>query len=241
MLLAFIPVLIYKLFISVTLPWRTVSFKKMFGYFFIGMSSVLMLLIFFRFFPSWQQPIFPSWRLFGDEYDSLIIMAFIQVAMMEEFVKFLAFKIGDKLLPEVNPVSTMFYCGVSALGFAYVENIRYISDYGMNVIVVRSIFSMYLHFLAGCLMGYWIALSKLPNKKYNRSYYDFIVSKHSIIKNIFYYITGLILAILTHGLFDFALFTESDISDTFLIIMVASLSVYFSYLNLNNISKKLKR
>jgi RsiW-degrading membrane proteinase PrsW (M82 family) len=237
-LLALIPVFIYMSFLKLTLPWKSISFSKSITYFITGISSVVMIMIFFRFFPGWQTNIFPTFSIFGFGYDTYLIMSFIQVALLEELCKFFAFRIGDTIANELNPVSTMFYCGVSYLGFAFVENIQYANNFGTEILLTRSILSMYLHFLCGCLVGYWVGMQKLKPKTRNRSFFELFLRKHGNVRRIAYYATGVFLAVMLHGIFDFGLFTKSDITDSILIIMCGTMGTYFSYINLNNIWRR---
>lgn len=237
-LFAFIPVFIYMLFLKLTLPWNSMSISKSMKYFITGISSIIMILIFFRFFPEWQASISPTFRIFGFGYDTYLIMSFIQVSLLEELSKFFAFRIGDSIIGESNPVSTMFYCGISYLGFAFIENIQYAGNFGTDILLARSIFSMYLHFLCGCLVGYWIGLLKLAPKTKNRSFFELFLRKHGSIRKITYYVAGIFMAVMLHGIFDFALFTKSDITDSILIIMCGSMATYFAYINLNNVWRR---
>ena len=225
-------------FLKLTLPWKSISFSKSITYFITGISSVVMIMIFFRFFPGWQTNIFPTFSIFGFGYDTYLIMSFVQVALLEELCKFFAFRIGDTIANELNPVSTMFYCGVSYLGFAFVENIQYASNFGTEILLTRSILSMYLHFLCGCLVGYWVGMQKLKPKTRNRSFFELFLRKHGNVRRIAYYATGVFLAVMLHGIFDFGLFTKSDITDSILIIMCGTMGTYFSYINLNNIWRR---
>ena len=237
-LMAFIPVIIYMLFLKLTLPWNSIGMKRSLTYFVTGFISIIMILIFFRIFPDWQTGVFPPFRIFGLRYDTYLIMSFIQVALVEELFKFFAFRIGDSAIGESNPVSTMFYCGVSYLGFAFIENIQYAANFGTEILLTRSIFSMYLHFLCGCLAGYWVGLAKLVPKTNNRSFFELFLRKHGNVRKAAFYIAGVFIAMMLHGIFDFSLFTKSDITDSILIIMCGSMGTYFAYINLNNVWRR---
>jgi RsiW-degrading membrane proteinase PrsW (M82 family) len=237
-LLAFIPVIIYVFFLKMSLPWNSISVSNALKYFFTGISSIVMIMIFFRFFPEWQANVFPKVSIFGFGYDTYLVMSFVQVALLEELCKFFAFRIGDTIVNESNPISTMFYCGVSYLGFAFIENIQYASKFGPEILLTRSILSMYLHFLCGCLVGYWVGMQKLKPKTRNRSFFELFLRKHGNVRRIAYYTTGVFLAVMLHGIFDFGLFTKSDITDSILIIMCGTMGTYFAYINLNNIWRR---
>lgn len=239
-ILCFLPVIFYILFVYLTLPKGTINLKKSLIYFSVGTLSVPLLLGFIKCFPCTQDFIRLDNPIFGGGFDDFLIFSFIQVALLEEFSKITAFKLTDTFDKYYNPISTMFYCGISTLGFAFVENVKYANLYGDQIILMRSFFSMFLHFLCGLLMGYWFGLSKLPSKTKNRSHFDTFIEKHKLLKTSFYMITAVLFSMLLHGIFDFSLFTKSDLTDTFIIVMCGTLSTYFCYLNLNTLYKKTK-
>lgn len=234
-LLAFIPVLIYIGIIYITVPWKSISLKSSITYLFTGMISIGILLTFFRVFPYWQNSITLPFSIFG-LFDSLVIFSFFQIGMAEEISKLLAFIIGDKIRNQENdsPIGIMFYCGISALGFSFLENIDYAFKYGGEILIARSVISMFMHFLFGLLMGYWIAISKIPSRTDNRSYFEIFLSKRPKLRKFVYYSVGVISALTLHGLFDLSLFIQSNIATCFMIAMGGSIAAYIGVKDINN-------
>ena len=168
LLISFIPVLAYILIIWSTTPWGSINLKTALRYFVTGIMSIGILLIWFDLFPNWQQPLL----FLGTT--GIYVMAFIQVALVEELSKYTSFRIGEKIRGKCKtkndlPIGTMFYCGISALGFSFIENVEYATKYGGDVIISRSITAMMIHFLCGLIMGYWLSTSRIPSKLENRS------------------------------------------------------------------------
>lgn len=132
-----------------------------------------------------------------------IIRWFLIIAFTEELLKYLVVKLGvmgSYALDE--PVDIMLYMVVAALGFAAVENILYLfspqnSVYFSTLLqttaaisFIRFISATFLHTLCSALLGYFLALASLRSKK-----------KLRLV------ITGLVLATLLHGLYDFSIIT----------------------------------
>ena len=125
----------------------------------------------------------------------IILYIFLGVALVEEVFKFLVVRFAvykDKALDE--PVDVMLYMIIAALGFAAFENILILFGLGASspissivaLTLVRLVGATFLHALASGTFGYFLAHSFLkPKKKY------------------WYMATGLLVATLLHGLFNF--------------------------------------
>jgi len=115
--------------------------------------------------------------------------AFMQAGIPEELCKFIMFMIliwRDKNFDEY--FDGIVYASFIGLGFACVENIGYVFQYGFSTGVVRALLSVPGHFLFGVLMGYFLSLAKFRPEKRSR-----------------YLLSALLLAMLAHGLFDWML------------------------------------
>lgn len=236
LLIAFVPVLMYITIIWVTTPWKSINLRTSFQYFVTGMISIGLLLTFFRLFPNWQDPVMSP--------AVLMILAFVQVAMMEELCKFISFKIGEGIRGEDetkydSAIGTMFYCGISALGFSFIENVEYALSYGGQVLFVRSFVSMMIHFLCGLIMGYWISASRIPSRLENRSLIEVLFIKKPMLKKIAYSIMGISCAIVLHGLFDYNLFIGGPDSNSYIIILGGIVAAYLASKDLNDRIKNL--
>ncbi len=129
--------------------------------------------------------------LLGDTFlgNTVFFSAFLEAGIPEEFSKFLIFMIfiwRDKNFDEY--FDGIIYASFIGLGFACVENIQYVFIYGFQTGVVRALLSVPGHFLFGVVMGYFLSLAKFHPEK----------------RGIYLW-SGLLLAMLAHGLFDWLL------------------------------------
>ena len=125
--------------------------------------------------------------------NTVFFSAFLEAGIPEELSKFLIFMIfiwNDKNFDEY--FDGIVYATFIGLGFACVENIEYVFSYGFQTGVVRALLSVPGHFLFGVVMGYFLSLAKFHPEKRGS-----------------YMISGLLLAMLAHGLFDWLLMVAS--------------------------------
>lgn len=124
---------------------------------------------------------------------TVFFSAFLEAGMPEEFCKFVIFMLfiwRDKNFDEY--FDGIVYATFIGLGFACVENIEYVFSYGFQTGVVRALLSVPGHFLFGVLMGYFLSMAKFHPEKRGT-----------------YLMSGLLLAMLVHGLFDWLLMVAS--------------------------------
>lgn len=117
------------------------------------------------------------------------INAFLLVALVEEFSKFLFVRgilYRNKNFNE--PFDGIVYAVMVGMGFATFENIFYIADGGMSVAVIRMFTAVPAHATFAILMGYFLGKAKFEHKK---SYYT---------------LHALGVATLFHGAYDYFLF-----------------------------------
>jgi len=141
----------------------------------------------------------------------------------EEFVKllpWLLFALFTKRLKE--PYDYLIYAAVSALGFAFIENLMYLEDSGN--IVSRTITSSFGHLFFASIVAY-----------------SFILAKYRYKKRMWKIVTpiiGFIAAAFAHGFYDFWLINESVKEYYFITILffIGSIHVWFFIKNnaLNN-------
>lgn len=132
-----------------------------------------------------------------------VIKWFLVIALTEEIFKYLIVKVNvlhSYALDE--PLDIMLYMVVAALGFAAVENILYlfspINGTSFNLFLrttftvsfIRFIGATFLHTLCSGLLGYFLALSSIKNKK-----------------GPALTIIGILLATVLHGLYNFSIIT----------------------------------
>jgi RsiW-degrading membrane proteinase PrsW (M82 family) len=139
-----------------------------------------------------------------DVYESLIYW-FIVISFTEEYFKYLVVK--GKVLNHHEfdePLDTMLYMVIVALGFAALENILYlfsptdglsfndVLNRTLIVSFIRFIGATFLHTLCSATIGYFLALSFRDTKNRLRLF-----------------LLGIIMATFLHGLYDFSIMTMS--------------------------------
>jgi len=126
---------------------------------------------------------------------SLAFHAFIVAGLVEEGCKMFMVKRYIYPLPEFDEVTDgIIYTMAAGLGFAFLENILYSmnSAHPWSVLLMRGVTAVPLHGLTSGIMGYYIGRSKFEDRS-------------SMM-------TGLLIAILYHGLYDFFLFTGTALA-----------------------------
>jgi RsiW-degrading membrane proteinase PrsW (M82 family) len=120
--------------------------------------------------------------------------ATLVVAPIEEVAKFLVVWLIAYRSPAFNePFDGVVYCVMASMGFATLENILYVTGYGAGVGLERAFFSVPGHAAYGIVMGYYMGRAKFDT-----------TGKRGVLL-----LTGLVFAIVLHGLFDFGLMSHS--------------------------------
>jgi RsiW-degrading membrane proteinase PrsW (M82 family) len=113
--------------------------------------------------------------------------AFLKVALVEEFSKFLFVRFI--LYPNKNfnePFDGIVYAVMVSMGFATLENVVYVYNYGFETGLLRMFTAVPAHASFGVMMGYFLGLGKFSHQK--RFYYG---------------ISALLVPTLFHGLYDY--------------------------------------
>lgn len=130
----------------------------------------------------------------GDNLFSIALNAYLVVALAEEFCKFMAVKKKIYDDPELDePYDGVVYCVATSLGFAIVENVLYVFSGGFGVGILRALMAVPAHALFAVFMGYYVGKSKFVEDPGLRTRY---------------LATGLLVAVASHGTYDFVLFTN---------------------------------
>lgn len=147
----------------------------------------------------------------------------VGIGMIEEFVKiiplFLVIIFSEKLK---EPIDYIIFASISALGFAFIENIIYFEDSGLKTIQGRALTATVIHMFNSSLVAYGIVIGKFAKKKNWGGYFI-----------IFYFISAIV-----HGFYDFWLL--NDFARTFSFItfiwLLMSMIIWVSIINncLNN-------
>jgi RsiW-degrading membrane proteinase PrsW (M82 family) len=223
---------IFYILIALFIAWIWVDYYRLidifdrnhWGYviavFFMGAASTLLV------GPANELFITP----FGFELNGHFINDFLYctfgIGMVEEVSKIVPFLIVHKFLRSHlrEPIDYITFVAISALGFSAAENVQYFTSYGSHLIDSRSIL---------CSVGHMFFTSIFA--------YGFILlTFHPKYKNPFLLVLTLLLASLSHGLYDFFLMYEG-IPFGYLITIVYfffCISIFATILNnaLNNSS-----
>ncbi|PBQ34445.1 hypothetical protein CNR22_22580 [Sphingobacteriaceae bacterium] len=135
------------------------------------------------------------------------------IGLNEELSKLAGITIVFRLLrKQINePIDFLIYAGITALGFSLVENFNYFYNHGLRIISSRTFYSGLEHIINSTIIIYGILRTNLFNKG------------NPILNTI----TGFVLAVLSHGLFDFFL------TDTFFGILTPFLSLLIYLIGIN--------
>lgn len=152
--------------------------------FILGMLSVVPAIFLEEFGSSWIPMV-------GDTLRALIF-AFIVVGGSEEFSKFFMLRIYPYRRKEFNePFDGITYSVMVAMGFATLENIMYVFQYGTGTAIVRMFTAVPAHASFGVIMGYYTGLAKFKNN------------------SLFLQLQGVVFAAILHGAYDFFLIYNS--------------------------------
>lgn len=207
-ILAFLPALVYS-FIIYFNDRNNIKFSTALSYIIGGCISITFLNIFTTVFPKFQEMLFTVSNGVLDlttltlrqkpSSMSWLMFAFIQVALLEETAKAMAWKTmslfrkGDRGKRDTL-FSTMFYSCMISVGFAGIENLEYFINYH-NIFIERSLTAVLTHMICGIFMGYFIALSRV---------------KKDAMKRIGYQLMGVLAATAFHGAYDWLVMAMGD-------------------------------
>ena len=125
---------------------------------------------------------------------------FFVVGPVEETLKFLAVRIyAYRSLYFDEPMDGMVYAAAASLGFASLENLYYIYEYGPDVMIGRSILSTLGHVVFGSFWGYALGIQ---------------AQQHSG-KSTFILLVAIVIAAVAHGIYNTLLF-----ADQFLLVLL---------------------
>jgi len=211
-LMCIVPIVFYSIVIFANSPTFSIRFKASLNYLFIGLLSITLLQFIHFIFPHLHDTFFKInlgdftlkdkyFEVYQKTFNSLLLYAFVQVALMEEISKWMAFKCVDFMRGKRrknldHPYAIMFYSALVSAAFAIAENIQYAQrtmagEFGdnvtpENVLIIRAVTSVIIHMTCGLIMGYYIALGK----------------GISVIRKILYNIIGIAAATFMHGVYD---------------------------------------
>ena len=151
----------------------------------------------------------------GGTFLQLFLQAFLVVAVAEEGCKF-----GFLCTAWKNPAfdyrfDAIVYAVFVSLGFAALENVLYVVQYGFGTALVRAVTSIPGHCFFGVFMGYWYGKAKYA-------------SRNGIPSTGRYLALSVLIPVLLHGFYDFCCFMSGTYS-IFLLIFLAFLVPFFIF------------
>ena len=130
----------------------------------------------------------------------LIVQNFFVIAWSEELTKRLPVRLFAWRSPAFNyRFDAVVYCASSALGFAAIENVLYVIQYGFSTAVSRALLAVPGHFFFAIYMGVYLGQAKLCEKRGAPRAEQRYLS------------LSLLVPILMHGFWDFCLSFESPL------------------------------
>ena len=138
----------------------------------------------------------------GSRFMYYFVDAFLGVALVEEFFKFMAAYLLTWRNKHFNyKFDGIVYCLFGSMGFAALENILYLfrfgTKYALGLGLFRGVLAIPAHAMCAIFMGYFYG-----NAKYMKSYGD----RKGCRKSLF---TGYIIAVSLHGFYDFCLMYQN--------------------------------
>jgi len=136
---------------------------------------------------------------------SIFVMSFIIIAPIEELAKYFTVRRWIYRSMEFNEVMDgIVYTVAASLGFATVENILYVLQHGIAVGIARAFLAVPGHAFFGAIMGFYIGRAKFRIEHETR-----------------YLVTGVLLAIFFHGLYDFLALTQTALALLVIVVIIA--------------------
>ncbi len=167
----------------------------------------------FTFLLSDLSSMFTGFNLNGGVFNDLFY-CIIGIGVIEELVKILPVILLLKYTRAINePVDYLVYGSVSALGFAFAENLLYFNSYGPQIIMGRALTAVVFHMFLTSLAAYGLMLKKYKSGK-------------GILTD---FIKFFVLAAIIHGLYDFWLINQT--ASRFALLSMVILVFCFSFFN----------
>jgi RsiW-degrading membrane proteinase PrsW (M82 family) len=184
LLMAVAPVFVIILYIYLKDKYEKEPFKLLAKNFFLGATLSVLITILLG---TLLGQLIPT-----DDDGSIVQMlvkAFIVVALVEEFSKYIIVRyFAQKHRAFNEPFDGIVYAVMVSMGFAALENIIYVYQYGFQTGITRAFTAVPAHATFGILMGYFMGKAKFSSQRFTLN------------------MLGLAVATLFHGAYDFFLF-----------------------------------
>jgi protease PrsW len=140
------------------------------------------------------------------------------IGFIEEFVKIIPLLLLLRFTKIINePYDYILYASVSALGFAFVENLLYFDESSLHIIHGRALTAVVSHMFFSSIIAYGLILNRFKKKR------------NKYINLLLFFL----LAALAHGFYDFWLINETVNGFSFIttIFFILNLIVWIRFIN----------
>lgn len=171
------------------LSWLDIYEKESFRYMFLtfGLACLSTFLV----FPISSLIDLTGWKLHGGFWNDFLYSS-VAIGMVEELAKIIPFLIVLRFTKQINEsYDYILYGGVSALGFAFVENTMYLQTSELTALNGRALFASVSHMFDTGVICYCMA-----------------IARHRGSSMTMGFLLGYILASLAHGFYDFWLISD---------------------------------
>lgn len=154
------------------------------------------------------------------------ISVFVGVALIEELTKYIFLNIFSWNSKHFNcTFDGVLYAIFVSLGFAILENVLYVTQFGLETALARAFTAVPGHMVDSIIMGLFYSKAKLMQKRIPGSNYRSVK------------LAGLCLATISHGIYDFLLNLQSDLAIIIWMVFVA-ITYIFAFIAIRKASKE---
>lgn len=142
----------------------------------------------------------------------------ISIGMVEELVKIIPVFIILWFTKAINePYDYILYCSISALGFAFIENIGYIQESQLYNINARALMAAVAHMVFSSTIGYGLMLGRYSKR----------------LNGVALFFITFIIASIMHGFYDFWLINDwgSQYEWLTIVFFIVSIHIWFTFKN----------
>ena len=144
--------------------------------------------------------------IFGNGFLYQLLENFIGVALVEEFFKYLILRIRIWNHKEFNyRFDAIVYAVAASLGFAAVENIAYVFNFGIQVAFSRALLAIPGHTIFAIFMGLYLGKAKYCVYISKKEELDPRTRNNVLARSRHYRRLALLVPVLLHGFYDFVL------------------------------------
>lgn len=184
LLLAIAPAMVIIAYIYIKDKFEKEPLRLLLKNFFLGATVSVLITFIFGTFVGNVLPVTDELSI-----TQMAIKAFITVAFVEEFSKYIVVRFVAQRNKEFNePFDGIVYAVMVSMGFATLENVLYVFQFGYSTGILRAFTSVPAHATFAILMGYFMGKAKFSNRRFQLN------------------MLGLFIATVFHGAYDFFLF-----------------------------------